>query len=195
MVKLDPFLAEHLVPKGDRASVFTAPRDALATTYMSTAPGWHPSMMALMRGFVGDRLASKLNVFHKVTPAGGVGEPQLRRGAVRPIELAVEQRGGHKSVTRVAGLEMFGIDPERFAREMQKKLACSATGARPATHPPHAPAPSHGPAGLCGPVVPLPGKQAAGLEVQVQGSVVAELAAHLTGPCGVPRKYVAAKGK
>ena len=36
MVVLNPFLAEHLVPKNDRANVFTAPRDGLATVYVSS---------------------------------------------------------------------------------------------------------------------------------------------------------------
>ena len=56
--------------------------------------------------------------------------PLVHKGAARPIEITMEQRGGHKSVTRIAGLETFGVVPEQFAREMQKKLATSATGAR-----------------------------------------------------------------
>ena len=73
------------------------------------------------------RLASKLQAYHQITPPNG-GEPQLRRGLAKPIEIRVEQRGGHKSVTCVAGLEGFAIDPEKFAKDMQKKLACSGTG-------------------------------------------------------------------
>jgi len=57
-----------------------------------------------------------------------VEEPILRKGSPRSIELSVEQRGGHKSVTRVVGLETFALDPDKFAQDMRKKLACSTTG-------------------------------------------------------------------
>ena len=41
----------------------------------------------------------------------------------------------------------------------------------------------------------MPGKQAAGLEVQLQGSMTAEIGEYLAGPCGVPRKFIFVKEK
>jgi len=45
------------------------------------------------------------------------------------------------------------------------------------------------------PVSPLPGKQATGMEVLLQGSMTAELAEYLHTSCGVPRKFIHVKEK
>ncbi len=43
------------------------------------------------------------------------------------VEIVVESRMGSKTVTKIRGLELFGIDLTQFAQKCQKKFACSAT--------------------------------------------------------------------
>ena len=48
--------------------------------------------------------------------------------STRPsVEMVVESRMGSKTVTKIRGLELFGIDLTQFAQKCQKKFACSAT--------------------------------------------------------------------
>jgi len=79
-----------------------------------------------------------------------------------------------QNVSKITGLEAFGIDPAKFAHEMQKRLASSTT------------------------VSPLPGKSASGDEVLIQGNMASELIDVLTSPSsvyGLPRRFVEVNDK
>ncbi|KAI4320121.1 hypothetical protein MLD38_033632 [Melastoma candidum] len=88
----------------------------------------------------------------------------VRKGALKPIQIMTERRQGNKKVTRLSGLEVFLVDPESLASELQKKFACSTT------------------------VAELPGKK--GFEVLVQGGVIEDLSRHLIEQYGIPKKYI-----
>jgi translation initiation factor 1 (eIF-1/SUI1) len=48
-------------------------------------------------------------------------------GAIPKVKITVETRAGNKTVSRVQGLEHFGISIDEFARECRKKFACSVS--------------------------------------------------------------------
>lgn len=75
-------------------------------------------------------------------------------------------RLGNKRVTRIVGLEAFLADPEQVAAACQKKFATATT------------------------MSPLPGKQATGVEVVVQGAVAEKLPDWLAADFGIPKRYV-----
>jgi translation initiation factor 2D len=52
---------------------------------------------------------------------------RIESGPAPTIDLLIEARQGNKVVTRVTGLEAFGIFPDQFAKDCQKRFACSAT--------------------------------------------------------------------
>lgn len=110
-----------------------------------------------------NRVLSRMQPAHEVTPAGG-GTAVVHRGALPPISFAVAQRTGNKKVTLVEGLEAYGIDTSQLAHEVQVGVAASTS------------------------LTPLAnGKQ----QLLVQGNQVAFLERLLTGSSyGVPRKYL-----
>lgn len=55
------------------------------------------------------------------------GEPVVRKGAIKPVQIMTERRQGNKKVTKVSGIETFLIDPDSFGSELQKKFACSTS--------------------------------------------------------------------
>jgi len=55
------------------------------------------------------------------------GISQIISGKLEPVVSREERRGGHKSVTRVKGLETFGVSPANVAKELRKSFAASTT--------------------------------------------------------------------
>eukprot|EP01027_Heterolobosea_sp_BB2_P016937 GEZU01024038.1.p1 GENE.GEZU01024038.1~~GEZU01024038.1.p1 ORF type:complete len:331 (-),score=124.78 GEZU01024038.1:99-1091(-) len=49
-------------------------------------------------------------------------EPVLKKGAVKKIQIQIEQRMGRKMVTLFRNLEDWLIDPEQFSKDLQKRL-------------------------------------------------------------------------
>jgi len=96
------------------------------------------------------------------------GNTELKKGMVRPVQITVENRQGRKFVTRVNGLEDFGINPDALAQDL--KIACAASSS----------------------VQQLPAK-GAGKEVLVQGNVVAEVGEMLVEQFQIPKKYIETK--
>ena len=72
------------------------------------------------------KFVATMNLFHRLQVPGH--DPLVRKGTPKPIKVVVKKVGGAKSVTHISGLEGFLIDPEEFAKRMQKKLACSTSG-------------------------------------------------------------------
>lgn len=49
------------------------------------------------------------------------------KGTIPPIEITTAQRSGNKKVTLVYNLEIYGIEPEKFAHEVQVGVAASTS--------------------------------------------------------------------
>ena len=91
----------------------------------------------------------------------------VKKGGVKNMHLQVEERqAGRKFITKVAGMEYFGIDPEELSASAQKKYNTSAS------------------------VQDLPGKSETGKEVQIQGNLLAEMLAYLESKYGITAAYV-----
>jgi len=55
------------------------------------------------------------------------GQEVVKKGVVKEVLISVERRG-NKIATIISDLDVFFISPDDFAKEMQRKLACSVTG-------------------------------------------------------------------
>ncbi|CAO2834422.1 unnamed protein product [Amaranthus hypochondriacus] len=110
---------------------------------------------------LGTTFLSRMQAHHKVTRGS---DSVIRKGAVKPIHIMTERRQGNKKMTRLSGFEIFLLDAESLASELQKKFACSTT------------------------VAELPGKK--GHEVLVQGGVIDHLAKYLIDQYGIPKRYI-----
>ncbi|KAH0612194.1 uncharacterized protein H6S33_010246 [Morchella sextelata] len=64
-------------------------------------------------------------IVHKPGTADTDAKPKA--GAAPKIQILLEKRQGKKTVTRVSGVEPFGIDPRVMAEELQKTCAGSAS--------------------------------------------------------------------
>ncbi|ORZ10863.1 hypothetical protein BCR42DRAFT_333177 [Absidia repens] len=71
------------------------------------------------------RLLPKMQPFHMVTLPGK--EPILRKGSPKTIEVIQEIRQGRKTVTKLTGMESFGLEIDDLCKELTKLCASSAT--------------------------------------------------------------------
>ncbi|XP_021889610.1 eukaryotic translation initiation factor 2D isoform X1 [Carica papaya] len=110
---------------------------------------------------LGSAFIGRMQAHHVVTRGT---DSVVRKGAIKTIQIMTERRQGNKKVTRVSGTETFLIDAEPLASELQKKFACSTS------------------------VAELPGKK--GQEVLIQGGVIDDVAKHLVGQYGIPKRYI-----
>ncbi|GJQ10986.1 hypothetical protein GpartN1_g2777.t1 [Galdieria partita] len=114
-------------------------------------------------------LLSRMQPYHVLYQPGE--EPIIRKGAVKPIGIVIEDRqGGRKHVTRIQGIETFGIEPEDFAQKAQIAFACASS------------------------VHPLPGKQNHSVEVQCQGNVASDVIKWLQ-KFGIPLNWIQIQDK
>jgi translation initiation factor 2D len=63
--------------------------------------------------------------FHLVTLPGK--DPILKKGAPKTIEVLQEIRQGRKTVTKLTGMESFGLEIDDLCKELTKLCASSAT--------------------------------------------------------------------
>jgi len=96
------------------------------------------------------------------------GETEIKKGAVKPVQISVENRQGRKFLTRLSGLEDFCISPDKLAQEL--KISCAASTS----------------------VQQLPAK-GAGKEILIQGNVVSEVGEMLITQYQVSKKYIETK--
>jgi translation initiation factor 2D len=89
---------------------------------------------------------------------------QLAKGIPPKVQIEVSRRQSNKFVTRVRGLEEYGIDPRYFSRDVKQRLAISATIDEDPTTSGHAKLPKRG-----------------HVEVVLGANIVDELEALLTG--------------
>ncbi|KAI9473486.1 MAG: hypothetical protein EXX96DRAFT_488456 [Benjaminiella poitrasii] len=71
------------------------------------------------------RICQKMQPFHLMTLPGK--EPVLRKGHPKPVEITQEIRQGRKTITKVTGVEGFGLDVDELAKELTRLCASSAT--------------------------------------------------------------------
>jgi len=72
------------------------------------------------------------NIHKELSPSYGIvaADGTVTVTSTKPsIEILVESRMGSKTVTKIRGLEVFGIDLVQFSQKCQKKFACSASAA------------------------------------------------------------------
>ncbi|KAJ3165813.1 Eukaryotic translation initiation factor 2D [Irineochytrium annulatum] len=137
LVKLDPYLANTLLKK-DENDVDYLTREALF-----------------------NRILEKMSPFHELTLPDH--DPVIKKGVPKPIQVIVELRQGRKHVTRVLGVEAYGIDPDELSSELKVRCASSTT------------------------ITPLPGKSSTLLhDVTVQGSKIPDVCLLLCEKYGVP---------
>ncbi|CCX07225.1 Similar to Translation machinery-associated protein 64; acc. no. Q04600 [Pyronema omphalodes CBS 100304] len=78
------------------------------------------------RDLLAERLIKSCSPYHRITtPSGEVSKP--KSGAAPKVEIIMEKRQGRKTVTRIIGLESFGVDPKQMAEELQRVCAGAAT--------------------------------------------------------------------
>jgi translation initiation factor 1 (eIF-1/SUI1) len=103
MVRLDAILCDALLSKAEYRTIDELPRDQLLT-----------------------RLCSKMQPFHTIQ-LPEQKEPILRKGHPKPVEIVQEIRQGRKTVTKVTGVEAFGLDVDELVKEFTKLCASSVT--------------------------------------------------------------------
>ena len=83
------------------------------------------------------------------------------------ILVVVEDRqGGRKACTMIQHLESLSIDPEAFAKALQKKFSTSAS------------------------IVPVAGKQESRVELQIQGNLLADISDYLAKEHNVGKDFI-----
>ena len=126
------------------------------------------------RAEVLERLLGKIQTYHRISrslPGGGAPVVVNMRGDLRPIELSAEDRHiGRKFITRVVGLEGFGIDPDDVVPKLKHAFQCSVA------------------------VEAAPGKDGWKL-LAFQGKLLAEIRDFLANDYGVAKPYVVITGK
>jgi translation initiation factor 2D len=120
IIKLNPFLSNTIY-----SSPSADDRAALARREV-TRDG-------LLKRIVSD--GSLLASYHAILKQGQtIADVKPKSGSPPRVTVTIERRGSNKTVTKVAGIEIFGITPTFLAEELQKKCASStsvsqATGA------------------------------------------------------------------
>ncbi|KAH8698387.1 putative RNA binding protein Ligatin/Tma64 [Talaromyces proteolyticus] len=116
IIKLNPFLA-NIVYNSSSAD----DRAALARGEV-TRDG-------LLKRLISD--ASLLNPYHAILKQSQtVEDVKPKSGSPPKVTVVVEKRGSNKTVTKVSGIEVFGIIPALLAEELQKKCASSTSVAQ-----------------------------------------------------------------
>ncbi|KAI8096873.1 uncharacterized protein BX664DRAFT_377996 [Halteromyces radiatus] len=102
MINMNPILTDAILNKSEYQTVNQLGRDQIV-----------------------QRLLSKMQPFHLVTLPGK--EPILRKGIPKEIEVTQEIRQGRKTVTKLTGMESFGLEIDDLCKELTKLCASSAT--------------------------------------------------------------------
>ncbi|KAG0779657.1 hypothetical protein G6F22_010513 [Rhizopus arrhizus] len=148
MVRLDAILCDALLSKAEYSTIDQLARDQLVA-----------------------RLSSKMQPFHTIL-LPGQKDPLLRKGHPKSIEIVQEIRQGRKTVTKVTGVEAFGLEIEELVKDFTKLCASSVT-----SNPIHGVSPKN----------PL-------FEIMVQGPQIKNLTEYFLNK-GVPKKLIESTDK
>ena len=119
-IKLDPFIANNIMGSNPSASdtralaVGEITRDGLLKRILEDSHLAIPHWLLLRNDQHYDSESPDLSLKPKA-------------GAPPQIMIVLEKRSGTKVVTKISGLEVFGINPQIFGPELQKKCAGSAS--------------------------------------------------------------------
>lgn len=102
MINIDPVLCDVILTKQEYNTVNKLARDQIL-----------------------HRICTKMQPFHSIKLPGK--EAVLRKGQPKPVEITQEIRQGRKTVTKVTGVEGFGLDIDELSKELTKLCASSAT--------------------------------------------------------------------
>jgi translation initiation factor 2D len=122
------------------------------------------------------RFDAHLNEYHAITfghdedgAGAAAADVKFKAGPVPCIDVSVETRQGKKLMTRIGGLEIFGVDPAIFAREAQRAFSCAATTQQSTV------------------------KHKSAMEVLVQGNVASDVGTKLQQMYNIPSQLVKVK--
>lgn len=82
---------------------------------------------SLTRKELNDAWMNKMEAAYALVQMPGNQITKIARGTPPMIEMEVARLGGNKLVTRLRGLEEYGIDGEHFCKEVSKRFACAGT--------------------------------------------------------------------
>ncbi|ETI24481.1 hypothetical protein G647_03850 [Cladophialophora carrionii CBS 160.54] len=120
-IKLDPFIANNILGSSNPSAADTRvlaageiSRDALVKRILEDSHLAIPHWLLLR---------------HDQTYDPDSPDPSLKpkSGPAPQVSIVLEKRSGTKVVTKISGLEVFGINPQVLAPELQKKCAGSAS--------------------------------------------------------------------
>lgn len=117
IINLNPFLANTIFTSSSPDDKATLARGAVTRD-------------ALLKRIVEDH--TLLAPYHVILlkPNQTLADVKPKPGPAPKVTVIVERRTGSKTVTRVSGLEVFGITPSLLAEELQKKCASSTSVAQ-----------------------------------------------------------------
>ncbi|CEP07922.1 hypothetical protein [Parasitella parasitica] len=102
MINIDPVLCDAILTKQEYNLVNKLTRDQIL-----------------------HRICQKMQPFHSLKLPGK--DAVLKKGPCKPIEVVQEVRQGRKTITKVTGVEGFGLDVEELCKELTRLCASSAT--------------------------------------------------------------------
>ncbi|CAO3615572.1 unnamed protein product [Cunninghamella echinulata] len=147
MIIIDPLLTDAILNKSEYQTINKLGRDQII-----------------------QRLLPKMQPFHLVTLPNK--EPVLKKGNPKSINVIQEIRQGRKTVTKMTGMEAFGLEIDDLCKELTKLCASSATSNQ-----------IHG----TSPKAPL-------YEIMVQGPQIKNIS-ELLQKKGIPKKFVSVDDK
>jgi len=72
-------------------------------------------------------MEENLDSYHAIVVDGDSTRARFRRGPAPPVTVSVTQRQNRKFITKVCGLEAYGVNMEEFSRSAQKIYACACS--------------------------------------------------------------------
>jgi translation initiation factor 2D len=114
IVKLDPFLANTIFSSSSADDRATLSRGEVTRDGLLKRSLHDPSLCASFHAIL-------------LKPGQKVADVKPKAGPPPKVTTVLERRTGNKTVTKVSGIEIFGVVPTLLAEELQKKCASSTS--------------------------------------------------------------------